>query len=115
MDSGLHNLSASVRWARANDALVQQMVARAQQVAEALTSTAGMRLYVRELLRLYSRKLAYTPKRSARAVRFQCRATGACRSCVAHEGRNRTLCGRRCAFVTASGRRFATLHAAARA
>jgi len=114
VDSGLRNLTASVRWARAQGKEpAQRMVARAQQVAEALTSTAGMRLYVRELLRLYSRKLSYTPTRSARAVRFQCRATGNCRSCVAHESRNRTLCGRRCAFVTANGRSFETLHAAA--
>ena len=68
---------------------------------------------MRELLRLYSRKLSYTPTRSPRAVRFKCLATGNCRSCVAHESRNRTLCGRRCAFVTANGRSFETLHAAA--
>ena len=102
-----------VRWAREHDERVRGMVARAQRVAEALTSSAGMRLYVQELLRLYTRKLTYKPRRSARAVRFQCRPTGQCRSCVAHEGRNRTLCGTRCAFVTAGGRRFATLHAAA--
>ncbi len=111
------NLSATIRWAREHDAEVRAMVRAANQAMDAATSVGGIRLYVRELLSVYSGVLAFSPARHPRAIRFHCSCTADCRSCnkpSARHGKSgaiRTVCGESCAFVV-GGQRFSTLHEA---
>ena len=115
-DSNLRNLSGAVRWARAHGDEVDAMVARANQAMRAATSTAGIRLYVRELLHGYAellRRRGYTPRRAPRAVQLACRHSEECRDCAAN-GHVRSMCGVVCAFRVGD-REFGTLHEAGEA
>ena len=62
VDSNLRNISEAVRWANAHPKQVLAMVAAANEAMEAATSVAGIRFYVRELLRQYSARLGYRPR-----------------------------------------------------
>ena len=48
---------------------------------EAAASVAGIRFYVRELLRQYSARLGYRPRPHPRAVQFRCVPTGEAAGC----------------------------------
>ena len=113
-DSNFRNLSRVVRWARRHEAEVAAMVDRANEVVEAAVSVGGIRFYVREILRQYTRRLLrYAPRRDLRAIQFSCLPRGQPARCRA-SGSVRLINEVGCAFVAAdgSGRRLSTLHEA---
>ena len=118
VDSNLRNVSEAVRWANAHPAEVRAMVAAANEAMEAATSVAGIRFYVRELLRQYSARLGYRPRPHPRAVQFRCAPTGETVGCevpFSHDGLERRIHGEACSFVVpgGGGRTAHTLHEAA--
>ena len=117
IDSNFRNLSSVVLWARDHEDEVRAMVRRANKAMEAALSVRGIRFFVRELLRQYTKRLLrYRPRRHARAVRFECRPRGEPATCRTPDAGLRLIPGVGCAFVAAdgSGRRLATLHRASR-
>ena len=116
VDSNLRNVSEAVRWANAHPKQVLAMVAAANEAMEAATSVAGIRFYVRELLRQYSARLGYRPRPHPRAVQFRCAPTGETVGCevpFSHDGLERRIHGEACSFVVPGGRTAHTLHEAA--
>ena len=116
VDSNLRNLSEAVRWANAHPKQVRAMVVAANEAMEAATSVAGIRFYVRELLRQYSARLGYRPRPHPRAVQFRCAPTGKTVGCevpFSHDGLERRIHGEACSFVVPGGRTAHTLHEAA--
>ena len=118
VDSNLRNISEAVRWANAHPKQVRAMVAAANEAMEAATSVAGIRFYVRELLRQYSARLGYRPRPHPRAVQFRCAPTGETVGCevpFSHDGLERRIHGEACSFVVpgGGGRTAHTLHEAA--
>ena len=116
LDSNLRNLSDAVLWARAHDAEVRRMVARANVAMHTAMSVSGIRLYMRELLQNYALLLnrgGHRTRLHPRAVELGCEPSGECRDC-AMQGRLRSTCGVRCTFRV-GGRAFETLHAASKA
>ena len=73
VDSNLRNLTEVVRWARANEPEVSAMISRANRIIGEVTSVAGIRAYVWELLQHYTAQFIFhVPQRHARAIRFKC-------------------------------------------
>ena len=113
-DSNFRNLSRVVRWARRHEPEVVAMVGRANEAVEAAVSVGGIRFYVREILRQYTRRLlSYAPRRDPRAIRFSCLPRGQPARCR-DSGSVRLIKEVGCAFAAADGsnRRFSTLHQA---
>ena len=89
------------------------MIRAANEAMEAATSVAGIRFYVREILRRYTTIVRYRPRRAARSVRFGCDAPSQfvqCREPVTWTLLN--VSGVRCQYLV-DGKAFDTLHEAA--